>query len=304
MLDDVHPPPTVPGGRYLRVSGRLSPDRRLRLRPGHLVDVPDRAAPRREGRAVAEVLDGRGQVRVRHPLGIGHRCAQGDGSVLLRGAVPFPEDAARVRVLFDGVVVGEIVRSAHAPRVVLRRTPTGEARGRQAVSWEATHAEGLQLHFFLRYSHDGGRRWNRITLRTGRPAIELDLDALPGGTDCRLAVVASDGVNTTVVESAPFSVPLKPCRATVLGPADGARLGVDEPARLRGQGYWLEENRVETEHLTWTSSRDGELGRGVALDVRLSAGAHEIRLVAGDGTRAGSALVRVAVGPDAAKAAR
>jgi hypothetical protein len=300
MLDDVRSAP-APSGRYLRVSGRLSPDRRLRLRPGYLVDVPDRDAPRRESRAIAEVLDDRGQVRLRHPLAIGHRCAQGDGSVTLRGAVPFPEDTARVRVLFDGVVVGEIVRSAHAPRVTLRRAPTGEARGRQTVAWEATHAEGRPLHFCLRYSHDGGRRWGRITLRTQRQEIELDLDALPGGADCRVAVVASDGVNTTVVESAPFSTPLKPCRAMVLGPADGARLSRGEPARLRGQGYWLEENRPETERLTWTSSRDGELGRGMALDVLLSPGEHEIQLVAGEGARAGTATVRVVVGPSPTK---
>jgi hypothetical protein len=73
---------------------------------------------------------------------------------------------------------------------------------------------------------------------------------------------------------------------------------MNEPVILNGQGYWLEEDQPETVDLTWSSSLDGNLGRGAHLTVALSAGLHAITLRAGSGERVSSSTVSVNVSAD------
>ena len=182
--------------RYLRVIGRLSPDGRLRLRPCYLAERPPRQDREGEGDGLLEMellADGDGPLG-RYPLRTYPVCAFGGGSQALavRGWVPFHPDTRALRILHRGRVLHEQRRSPEPPRVEITEAPEGRAEGRVRIAWEGSPGGEATLQFFLRYSADGGRRWQRIGRRTASHDAIVDVDDLPGGEDCVIAVVATD----------------------------------------------------------------------------------------------------------------
>ena len=286
---------------YLRVIGRLTADGELRLRPSYLTD----RAPwsDREGAGgpagealVAELLGNGERLLGRYPLRLYSTCAFGGDSLrplAVRGWVPFPTETALLRIALYGRVVHEQRRSPEPPQVEITEAPQGRADGRVRVGWTARPGGDSPLQFFLRWSADGGRTWQRVGWRTTDLEAVLDVEELPGGDECVVEVVATDGLDTTTARTRPFRVAAKPCQAMVLGPVDGSEVG--ETVELLGQGWWLEERRAEREVLEWTSSVDGPLGRGPLLRVRLSPGEHRITLAAGDERRRGGESITVTV---------
>ena len=289
--------------RYLVLRGTLYPDNRFVLRSSHVTDDGNAYRGEAQSRVVAELVDEQGSTLVRHGVPIVHPC-DGAGpadSATVRGAVPFHPGTRLVRLTRDGLLIHELVVSRREPEVRLTWRPSGLVRGRQEISWEATHPEAKPLEFSLRYSDTDGATWRHVGWRTRESQTVVDFDELPGGDHCHLAVVASDGVRDAMSETARFRVPVKPCQAVILGPANGAVCQQGQPLRLRGQGVYLEDTAPELRDLSWASDRDGLLGRGAVLEVvALSPGDHRIELTAGAGDRAGRSAIRVTVVPTAA----
>lgn len=284
--------------RYLRIIGRLHRDNRLVLRPGYLTDRPRHGGSGRGGGLFAELVDGAGKLLLRHALTVQPYCVEG---LLLpesgvRGWVPFHPATQTIRFVRDDIVLTELAVGREDPQVEITWTPPHRAIGKQMIAWQGRHPEGRPLQYFLRYTHTGGRRWQRVGWRTTEPRAEIDFDQLPGGDACQIAVVATDGVRTTIRESRTFATPVKPCRAMILAPADGAEFSEGEFLTLRGQGYYLEESAPETEQLIWTTDNRAELGRGPTLyGVALPAGQHRITLTAGTEGRAGIETVTIVI---------
>jgi chitinase len=91
----------------------------------------------------------------------------------------------------------------------------------------------------------------------------------------------------------------------VLAPMDGSTFSPGQTVQLIGQGYCYEEARPEREALYWTSSIDGELGRGPRVEVAsLSPGEHHITLVAGVEPHQGNETVTIWYGEKDLSAAR
>jgi len=85
-------------------------------------------------------------------------------------------------------------------------------------------------------------------------------------------------------------------RAAIVAPADGAVLGAGAVTRLRGQATDKEDGVLSGAALTWTSSLDGRLGAGEAVEARLSRGAHRITLEVVDSSgQRGAAQIGVTV---------
>jgi hypothetical protein len=293
----------MPDQRYLKLFGTLRADNRLELIPGYL---SERSMPRLESPTPpiqVELLGENDRLLLKDMLFTARYCRDGVESddLLVRGAVPFPDGVRQVRFSCRGVELLTIPVSRAAPQVKLRWRPSGLVRGRQTIKWEASHPEGSSLQFFLRYSTNAGRSWNRLTGRLVGNEHLIDFDLMPGGEECCIAVVATDGVNTTNDASRSFRVALKPCQAFLLEPEHGQHFPLGRTVLLRGQGYYLEEQRPEREALLWTSKRDGELGRGTVVELKnvLSPGEHEITLQAGIGTRSGRQSICIYVdGPE------
>lgn len=287
--------------QYLRVIGRLYPDLRLRLRPGYLSDKPQWIDREGDSPLTAELFDEAGERIASFPLRLLASCGaeSSAGAALgVRGWIPLHPLTRSVRYVYRGRVIFEQRRSEAGPQAAFAWKPPERVDGQQRVQWKAEHPQGVAMQFFLRYSHNGGQTWNRIGGRTEANEQTVDFDQLPGGERCLLALVATDGINTSVVESEPFRVAEKPCYAMILSPLDGVNLPAGQPVRLEGQGYWIEEARTEREALEWVSSVDGEIGRGAAVEAVLSPGRHTLTLLAGRDQRQSKAEVTVTVGED------
>jgi hypothetical protein len=285
--------------RYLMFFGTLHVDNRLELIPGYL---SNRRMPFVEGSTppvMVDLLDQAGRILLRGALSTARYCGDGVESddLLVRGAIPFRDDVRQIRFLGRDLELLTMPVSNASPELRLTSQPLGIARGQQIIAWEASHQDGLKLQYFLLYSTNAGRTWERLTSRLEDTEYPVDFDQVPGGQECRIVVVATDGVNTTTAETEAFSVAAKPCQVFLLEPADGEQFAAGRAILLRGQGYYLEEQRAETETLVWTSDREGELGRGplVELRARLSPGEHQITLQAGNAGRVSSRTIRVLV---------
>jgi hypothetical protein len=284
--------------RYLTITGVLLPDNRLLLQPGYLTDRPEYAAEDPRSPIMAELADDGGQVLLRYRVPASPPCnAEHDmAQLLVAGKVPFPKGTRRVLIYRGDVLIHEIQVPRSGPVVRLTWEVPRVVTGRRLVSWTGEHPDGRPLSFIVSYSHTEGRTWLPLNFSSPRLEQEVDFDSLPGGERCQIAVTASDGVNTVTVASEPFSAPIKPCLAMILSPGDGATFELGEAVPLRGQGYYREERRAETERLTWNSSLDGEICTGPYCDVQnLSSGEHRITLTAGTEDRQGRATVGLRV---------
>jgi hypothetical protein len=284
---------------YLRVIGRLLKDNRLLLRPSYLTADTGSANEPADSPLTAELYDASGKLLLRYGVGLAHYCAEGVtlSAWAVRGRIPFPRETRLVRFLHQGVPVHDLPVSEGQPEVVVTWKPGDVVEGKQTVTWSATHPQHLPLEYFLRYTYTGGERWLRASLRTHETSHVMDFEQFPGGTHCRVEVVATDGVNTARALSEEFAVKVKPCRAMILHPPKDSTFEKGEEVSLRGQGFYLEEEEPETERLAWTSSIDGKLGDGAVLRTRkLWPGHHQITLTAGEGERAGQTQVSILVG--------
>jgi hypothetical protein len=287
--------------RYLTIGGILLPDNRLVLQPGYLTEQSKPTVEDLDSPLSVELVDERGRTLLRHRIAASPFCADGAtiNQLAVLGKVPFPPATRTVRFLRDAVLIHEIEVPREKPEVRLHWEPPQNIAGRVPVAWSGQHPEGRSLTYALRYSHTGGRTWQPLGFNLKETELEVDFDSLPGGVDCRLSVMATDGVNTTVEDSEPFSVPVKACLAMILSPENEATFAAGEPVPLRGQGFYLEENEPETEELAWDSSKDGDLGRGMSLEVpSLSPGHHQITLTTGLGERVGQANVTIHITTD------
>ncbi len=295
----------MPNGRtqYLRVRGRLYPDRQMTLRLGYLTETPPWSDREGDSPLRAEIFDDAGAPLGSYPLRLSLFCLEsaehgGSGHTFrsVRGFVPFHPRARRVVFSYRGQPLHEISRSEARPRTEWTWQPAGELTGAQTITWRGEHPNGLPVEYFLRYSWDGGRSWSRLGIASDALSQVVDFDQLPGGERCLLLLVATDGINTTIVPSEPFSLPLKPCAALILQPLDGGWYAADQPVLLQGQGFWREANRPEWQQLAWYCDAENEpVARGGLGQLHLPPGEHTVTLLAGSEAFQGSAAVTITV---------
>jgi hypothetical protein len=293
--------------KYLRIIGRLYPDNRLELRPSYLTYDSRGSEEDLDSPLVAKLYNKEGELLLRYHLSAIPYLAVDRiiPELAVRGRIPFPQATSLIRFYRDDVMLHEIKVSEEKPRVKLTWETPKHVSGKQTITWEGHHPDNQPLQYFLRYTHTNGENWQRIGWRTEEMQQEIDFDQLPGGKDCRVSIVTTDGVNTATDMSISFQVDIKGCIAMIFSPQDGATFAQESPILLEGQGFYMEENKAEIEALVWTSSRDRELGRGTLVQTRkLSSGRHDITLVAGTGRRAGKATVSIHISSNSPSKAR
>jgi len=215
--------------------------------------------------------------------------------------LPYPEGAAGVSLSRGEQPLAEMNASPHAPEITLDSPGAGEEwGGRHSVSWTATDADGDDLSFALLYSHDGGENWIPMALSLTDTAAVVDMETLPGGEAARIRVLASDGFNTTHVDSPDLMVPQKAPEVLIGSPTEDGVFGPGEAVPLSGSAHDPEDGTISDVALSWWSDRDGLLGRGsmvIVPGLELSPGAHTITLRASDSQGAvGTTRVNIVVG--------
>jgi hypothetical protein len=175
--------------------------------------------------------------------------------------------------------------SPNAPNVTLLTPNGGTLTGDSViVSWSASDVDGGPLTFSLDYSKDGGTTWTPLSGQIPSTSLAIDLTLLPGSTQGKFRVWASDGVNTAFDETdVAFVVPNKAPRILSLDPIDGASYVISQTISFAAETYDPEDGVLPDGSLQWSSSIDGVLGTGALLQLdTLSIGLHTVTLTATD----------------------
>jgi len=195
--------------------------------------------------------------------------------------VPFKPGTARVVILDDSGVVGEVTRSANSPEIQISSQPiVNDENVILSLNWTASDLDGDEMIYSSHYQCDGSPSWIPLSADLSEPTFTFETSGLPGGERCVVRVMVTDGFNSAETISDPFPVLSKVPFAEILTEAN--TFSADERVTLLGAALDLEDGIVPSENLTWFSDIDGELGVGSAISVMLSPGTHNITLYAQD----------------------
>lgn len=213
---------------------------------------------------------------------------------VLRFALNFPaptEQVARLELLDGDTVIASRLAGTHPPTVTIL-SPAGDENidDRLTISWRGTDPDQTDLLLFnLQYSPDSGQTWRALLTsfpnRSGTDTVTInmrDLSGLPASTSGGLLrVTASDGFNTTLAVSQPFTVANRAPQPYIEAPGSGP-IAAGQPVLLQGGASDPEEGGLSGTALHW--SLDGqEIGEGAQQQIAgLAPGSYRLALTARD----------------------
>jgi hypothetical protein len=290
---------------YLHLNFRMLRDGAVELLPSfHLSDVrplPELAVAEDRPRSPVafELRDGEDQV-----IGF-HRChlltlptAEVDPDSPYHDfheVVPWERETRSIAFFRDGGEVHKVDVEEQAPEITAASvTELDDRTNRIRLEWEAQH-DTESLTYLVRYRNDEDAGWLLLAQGLAEPKFDVDLDSLPGGESCIFQIGASSTIRTTVAETDPFSVALKPRRPYIVYPEPDSTFAQGESVVLRGVGYSPDFETAPPDEVVWTSNVAGFLGYGYeVLPETLAAGLHKITLSVTDG-RGGEASADVLI---------
>lgn len=217
-----------------------------------------------------------------------------DGASALFGDLfPRPDgQVAEVQLLAGDVVIDSIRPGTQAPTVTVQQPAAGVVISDTLdLAWRASDPDpDDRLLFTVQYSHDAGASWHTLALNlpsTPDPNHNLridDLGSLHGSAPnaARIRVIASDGFNTSIATSQPFTLQNRRPEPVVFSPAAGESFAAGEPVPLRGSATDAEDGGLPAASLSWQV--DG-VAQGTGPDISaagLAPGAHTATLRATD----------------------
>jgi len=266
----------------LVVGGSITTDGRTNLRPFHRIMTRTSTSGGNSGTFSVELIDAAGRVTLTHRFDAEEIEDSQDRS--FTEFVPWRAGTQKIVVKRGGAVLATQAVSRNAPRLQITSPAGGDAWGAKAVArWQASDDDGDRLTFAVSYNTGRDQTW--IPIANGLTANEVTIDTslLPGSNTARIRVRATDGVNTTIVESRPFNVADKPPLIAIFNPKGEKPVARGAPVDLTGFAYDPEDGMLTGDRLTWVSDRDRGIARGGRLKTRLrSLGRHVITLTATD----------------------
>lgn len=195
-------------------------------------------------------------------------------------AMPFQPGTAKVRISRQSTPIGLIEVSAHAPQVALFQPAGGEFYPDFfEVKWAAADADGDSLSHMIQYSPDGGQSWQMLAMNYAGTSWTQAVAHLPGGDNCRVRVIANDGINTGYAMSAPFHLPRHLPVASISSPTPFQVSRAGEQILLYGFGYDVEDGSLPESAMTWSVESLGEIGVGSqAVVPELGPGTYRVTL--------------------------
>jgi hypothetical protein len=165
--------------------------------------------------------------------------------------------------------------AAFPPEVFAVRVEVSNDSSAQ-VFWQAEPAGGRPLWFSVIY-YDGQQRGIALaSALQNADSLAFDLQELPGGEACRVAVIASDGVRSGSALSEPFQVSEKPPCLWIQRPAPESLLPPDQPVTLVGLAQDLAGDALADKGLLWiVDGKQVASGTRMAGTSGLTPGEHE-----------------------------
>ncbi len=149
--------------------------------------------------------------------------------------VDLAPDVRTLQLLRNNQVWIERFVSPHPPILTISTVNVDQAAQSVYVRWKAEDPDGDPLRFLVQYG--AGSRW--FTIRKNYRGLEDTIDArgLPGSSETRVRIIATDGVQTAVATSEPFAMSNQPPRPTLSGVKERQRLPFGETRVLRGHAF-------------------------------------------------------------------
>lgn len=196
----------------------------------------------------------------------------------------FPDGTKKIVLKKNGVQLASRTVSDNAPEVyIFSPQAGGNLSGNVPIRWFAGDPDGDSLRYTILYSPDG-KLWLPVDANLTDTYYLWNSDAFPGGTLGKIAVIASDGVNTGEAETnVSFSVAQKRPTVTITNPATNTTFRGDHILALTASGYDPEDGTLPDSAFVFSSNINGLLGKGSPLYVnRISNGTHTITVRATD----------------------
>lgn len=217
--------------------------------------------------------------------------------------VPTQAGVAHIAVLDStGAELAVVGFGGAAPEVTISSPAPGDTlSGIETVSWAITDVDSTEHSSAVDYSVDNGESWSRLGMVANQSSLVVDFAEVPGAANALLRVLVSDGVNTGIAISGPFTVARKLPAVVIIGPADDEVFGLLDLVWLRANAYDQDDGFLDGNAVAWWSSIDGLLGVGSNLALTtLSGGLHTLSVEAtdSDGNYVSSSVsIRVAEAP-------
>lgn len=207
--------------------------------------------------------------------------------------VDVPEGAQSAQIIQSSNILAQRFISSHSPALILGSPVLDNSARTLYLQWSASDADGDPLTFTIQYSSDNGTNWRALSSDYGNVEITLSTDLLPGGSQCRIRVIACDGLRTAMTTTSPFSIPKHAPRAMIEGVDQDQRLSFGSDARLYGLALDAEDGSKDIQ-LTWTLSGPTPMNsqRDALSLFPLSPGAYDATLTAVDTDQMASQAAR------------
>ena len=148
--------------------------------------------------------------------------------------VDVPLGARSIQLVQGSQVLAVRYISPDAPTVALNPPVIDPVAETLQLNWTANDPDGNPLLFTIQYSSDNGTSWRALRANYPYLGITFGTSLLPGGPQCLLRVIATDGANTAISMTSPFPMPLQPPIPFIEGVNEQQRLNFNSGAQLRG----------------------------------------------------------------------
>lgn len=279
-----------PGMPILMVQGVVKEDYSIGFSPiWQMKGLPDMVSE--QGEYLLELLSSTGQALYSTRFSIHY--GKPDAAPIFSLKVPFLPGTDRLVISDDSQSVGEIVRSGSLPEIHVTGQPVFSTESQIPLQWSAQDANGDLLTYSLYYQCDDSPFWQTLDADLTETSYVVDTSILPGGKNCQVRLMSSDGFNTTEAFWQPFSVGDSPPIVQIFNEEEAVYQGKDG-VWLHGAALDVEDGLLPDENLHWFSDLDGDLGMGKSLLVNLSFGSHILTLYAQD-SKGNTAAAKVVI---------
>ena len=195
--------------------------------------------------------------------------------VYLSGEIPFNPNTTNIVLYRRDIELLRVEVPENRPNLKLK--PIKEiGKNELKLAWECKAANPRYLWYSVFLEPEDGKRIP-IASKIRESELAINLTDLPGCTNARFKVFASDGVWTTEKLTPTVNILDKPPIVQILDPANGQRLPAHTIIQLQGQG-WDRQKRamLPSESLCWLLD-DKLLGSGETYVLSsLSMGQHKL----------------------------
>lgn len=199
--------------------------------------------------------------------------------------IAFPTGTASVEIIDDYGVIAERPVTSHAPSIYVTAPYLDPSLKTLDISWSAFDNDQTEsLVYTVLYSSDNGSSWTPLLMDYTLQQARIDTKYLPGGSQARFAVIATDGINTSVAISPLFAVPYNKPVPRIDGIVENQCLKFGQITNLMGMALDAEDGSIPDERLSWhLHGKTSYTGTGSLFTLKnLSPGPYTVTLRAED----------------------